>query len=177
MAYIVLYTGGCRSGKSELARKYCEKISGEKLFLATAPVLNEEMEERVRKHQAVRDPAIWDTVEEQISIAEIFSRCEHNVILVDCLTFWIDNIIYKMPAIKEEDLNPFLEKTFQAMERFDGTIVFVTTEIGLGTLPENARQRKYRDFVGIANRMVARRANKVYFTVSGIPVTIKDHHS
>lgn len=157
--------------------KNCEKITGKKLFLATAPVLNEEMEVRVQKHKAGRNPEVWDTVEEEISIAEVFTASTHNVILVDCLTFWVDNIIYKMPAIKEEDLNPFLEKTFEAVKSFDGTVVFVTNEIGLGTLPENERSRKYRDFVGIANKMVANFANKVFFTVSGIPMLIKDHHS
>ncbi|MFZ8932441.1 MAG: bifunctional adenosylcobinamide kinase/adenosylcobinamide-phosphate guanylyltransferase [Bacteriovoracaceae bacterium] len=177
MAYIILYTGGCRSGKSEMARKNCEKITGKKLFLATAPVLNEEMEQRVQKHKASRDPKIWDTIEEEISLAEVFLRSDHNVILVDCLTFWVDNIIYKMPAIKEEDLSPFLEKTFQSMESFKGTVVFVTNEIGLGTLPQTPRDRKFRDFVGIANKMVADLANKVYFSVSGIPMLIKDHHS
>lgn len=173
MAKIYLFTGGTRTGKSKMARQFCESLPGKKLFLATAPVLNDEMKERVQKHQAQRDPEIWDTVEEQFSIAEIFSRSDHDVILVDCLTMWVDNLIYKSPAIHEDDLIPFIQKTFFALEKFEGTVVFVTNEVGFGPLPENPRTRKYRDFVGLTNTMIAKQADTVIFSISGIPLTIK----
>lgn len=173
MAKIILVSGGCRSGKSGHAQRYCESLEGKKLFLATAPVLNEEMKHRVEKHQAMRDPNIWETVEEEFNLAGIFSSTKHDVILIDCITFWIDNVIYKSPGVKEEDMAPFLEKTFFALDKFNGTAVFVTNEIGFGTLPEDPRTRKFRDLVGLANALVAKRASNVVLLVSGIPMFIK----
>lgn len=173
MAKIIMVSGGCRSGKSGHAQKYCEGIEGKKLFLATAPVHNEEMKMRVEKHRAKRDSDIWETVEEEFNLAEVFSSSKHDVILIDCITFWIDNILYRSPAIKEEDMAPFLEKTFFALDKFNGTAVFVTNEIGFGTLPEDPRTRKFRDLVGLANAMIAKRASNVVLFVSGIPMFLK----
>lgn len=173
MAEVILITGGCRSGKSNFAKKYCEQLNGTKLFLATAPLVNDQMKARVEKHKSQRDPSIWQTVEEQFSLADIFTSSKHDVILIDCVSFWIDNLIYKSPGMKEEDLIPFIEKTIFTLDKFNGTAVFVTNEVGMGLIPEDNRSRKYRDLVGAANAIIAAKASGVTFLVSGIPLMIK----
>lgn len=87
MARIILITGGARSGKSGHAQNLSEAQGGSRMFLATSPLLDDEMRHRVERHRLARANAGWDTVEEQLHIAQIIaSDTSHKTILVDCLT-------------------------------------------------------------------------------------------
>ena len=64
-----------------------------------------------------------------------------------------------------EDFDKFTAK--------DATYIFVTNEIGMGGVSENAVQRKFTDLQGWMNQYVASKADEVILMVSGIPVRIK----
>ncbi len=178
MAEIVLVTGGARSGKSRYAQELAESCSGQKLFVATCPVIDPEMEERIKRHCDDRAQKGWQTVEEGLDLADVLaSHPESKVVLIDCLTLWINNLLFDAEAGKEidEDSIAFLsKKIIKACQERKGTVLFVTNEVGMGIVPENALARKYRDLVGRCNQEFAAAAYKVVQMVCGIPTTIKE---
>src|SRR5512137_1120297 len=96
MAKIILITGGSRSGKSTHAQNIAESISGTRTYIATCPYLDEEMIARIRKHRAARESSCWQTIEETTDIAGALRQSkESQVILIDCLTLWINNMVYE----------------------------------------------------------------------------------
>jgi adenosylcobinamide kinase/adenosylcobinamide-phosphate guanylyltransferase len=185
MARIVLVTGGCRSGKSTYAQALCQGLPGRKVFIATCPVVDEEMRRRIRRHQEVR-PKDWDTVEEPTALAgATLAARQYDVVLVDCLTLWVNNLLYEAgrpagplrghPAaqLDEEHVAECCQQVLAACGEHPGTVVFVSNEVGMGIVPENAQARLFRDLLGRCNQMVAGAADTVVLMVSGIPVPVK----
>ena len=90
----IFVIGGCRSGKSSHALKIAEEIAGKRVFLATLRPYDEEMQDRVLKHQKERTRRQWETVEEPVFLpSAIVENCKKaDVILADCLTLWVSNL-------------------------------------------------------------------------------------
>lgn len=178
-ARLVLITGGCRSGKSAFALKRAGEHAAGGVFVATCPVLDAEMADRVRRHREERRGRGWDTLEEETAIARAIASCPGGaVVVVDCLTLWVNNIMFQREkeggAAPSEDELAVLAKEFAAacLAR-DGLVVAVANEVGLGIVPDNAMARRFRDLAGRVNQTVAALADEVYFMVSGLPMRIK----
>jgi adenosylcobinamide kinase/adenosylcobinamide-phosphate guanylyltransferase len=170
---IILITGGCRSGKSTYALQTAEKVSGElKIFIATCLPQDDEMKQRVAKHQTTRNRS-WTTVEEPLKLSQaILQNCHRaDVILVDCLTLWVSNLL--MVTDDEKKLEDTVSQLIDTLEKATCPIVIVSNEVGTGIVPENRLARQYRDIIGLANQAVAKTAGKVIWMVAGIPVTVK----
>lgn len=179
MARVHLITGGCRSGKSARAQKLAESLPGPRAYLATCPVIDDEMRQRIRKHQQARAKSKWLTIEEPLLLAEAISRAgKFNVILVDCVTLWINNLMYqaqlKGKSVSEAQVARLCRQTLLACGNRAGDVIFVTNEVGLGIVPDNAMARRYRDLVGRANQSLAAGAHHVEFVSCGIPLTLKN---
>ena len=178
MARIILITGGSRSGKSSFALDLAEKQSGLRLFFATCPKTDAEMEERIRLHRLERENRGWHTIEEPVDLA---GRLEQNhdypVILIDCLTLWINNMMYQAELagkkLDEDEVGRQAGLLMSAGSGCKGTVILVTNEVGLGIVPENAVARLYRDLVGRCNQCIGRQADEVYFVSCGIPLILK----
>lgn len=168
-----LVTGGCRSGKSRHAQNLAEAVpGGRRCYIATCVPLDEEMERRVARHQADRGPE-WRTVEEPIAVARAIDAhsVEADVILVDCLTLWISNL---MGAGKDMDaVVAAARELAETVRRSACPVILVTNEVGAGIVPENALARAYRDTAGLVNQTLAAACDRVVWTVAGIPVQIK----
>jgi adenosylcobinamide kinase / adenosylcobinamide-phosphate guanylyltransferase len=178
VAKIIFVTGGSRSGKSSYAQKRAEALTGPRAYLATAPVLDEEMATRCRKHQEARSHAAWDTIEEERDLAGVVRAGRpHQVILVDCLTLWVNNLFYEAEQnnrmMTEEEIAERCRMLLDACAAFPGTIIFVTNEVGMGIVPDNALGRAFRDVAGRCNQIIAGAADEVIFMVSGIPLYLK----
>ncbi|MGJ4746976.1 bifunctional adenosylcobinamide kinase/adenosylcobinamide-phosphate guanylyltransferase [Leptospira sp. SA-E8] len=177
MAGIVLVTGGCRSGKSRFALEKANSVGGKKFFLATCPRIDSEMEERIQRHQQERTD--WDTIEEELELTSVFDSIPSgSVVLLDCLSLWINNLMYdaknKNLDLTQDKIKAACTKLGQHILDSKAKHVFiVTNEVGMGLVPENKDGRLYRDLLGICNQTFAFIANEVYFLVSGIPVRIK----
>ncbi len=176
MSNLVLVTGGGRSGKSAFAQRLAEGWSGPRAFLATCPVIDSEMCERVRRHQLARSSTDWRTIEEPLDLAAgILSAQEAPVVLVDCLTLWVNNVMYAagQQQICEDDIALRCQPVLQAARTHGGQIVFVTNEVGLGLVPENPIGRRFRDLAGRVNQIVAEACDEVFLVVCGQPIQIK----
>lgn len=173
MNEIIFIIGGCRSGKSKHALQIAEDMpGGRKFYIATCVPQDDEMKQRVAKHQRERSQA-WVTIEEPLGLPQALSQnsSKADVLLVDCLTLWLSNLLTE--TNNEAKLE---EKTFQlieALKKATCPIILVSNEVGTGIVPENKLARQYRDITGQINQAVAHCANKVVWMVAGIPVTIK----
>ena len=168
MKKIILITGGQRSGKSTKAEEFALSLSNNPVYLATAHVWDDEFRERVKKHQERRGPE-WTNIEEekQLSQHDLTGR----VAVIDCITLWCTNFFFELQDT-EQSLNA-LKAEFDAFTAHDATFIFVTNEIGMGGVSENAVQRKFTDLQGWMNQYVANKADEVILMVSGIPVVIR----
>jgi adenosylcobinamide kinase / adenosylcobinamide-phosphate guanylyltransferase len=178
MGRMVLVTGGSRSGKSSYAQKAVEALNTSRLYIATCPVIDEEMKERIQKHQQDRVGRGWHTIEEPVNITGVIENAQaFAAVLVDCLTLWINNLMYVAENagknISETDVAEECEKLSAACKRHPGTIFLVTNEIGMGIIPENTSARLYRDLVGRCNQMIANASHQAVLLVSGQPMIIK----
>ncbi|VFM95314.1 MAG: adenosylcobinamide kinase /adenosylcobinamide-phosphate guanylyltransferase [Candidatus Kentron sp. G] len=179
-AKICLITGGCRSGKSSHAQRLAEKAGQKRLFIATAPVLDNEMRRRVSRHQATRRGLGWETWEEERDLAGCFQRAgeqgKYDIVLCDCLTLWVNNLLHAalqngvMP--EEEEMAEHAREVCAIARDIPAKVFFVTNEVGQGIVPADAVSRRFRDLAGRCNQEVAASADSVILMVSGLPVVI-----
>ena len=179
MGKIVLVTGGARSGKSRFAEQYAARFGKKVAYIATAGVYDEEMAFRVKLHRE-RRPKDWHTWEapEDAHLAIEEAGKAHDMILFDCLTLYISNLLCALENVRDSAANYELirEKIsllLEAAKEQEGTTIFVTNEVGAGIVPENHLAREYRDITGIANQLTAREAAEVYVVSCGIAVDFK----
>jgi len=178
MDRIIVVTGGSRSGKSSFARQLAEKQSQQRTFIATAQAGDAEMKERIKKHREARENSQWQTIEEPLDIAGAIRAAENShVLLVDCLTLWISNLLFaggdKKEYPTEEEIAKKCTEVLNACNGFSGTVIFVTNEVGMGIVPDNPLSRRFRDLAGRANKIIADHAAVVVFMVSGQPLILK----
>ena len=167
-----LVIGGCRSGKSRHALHLAEQIPGQKIFIATCMPQDKEMEQRVLRHQRQRS-SDWETLEVPVFMPEAIQKSgvEGHVILVDCLTLWINNLILNND--KPENIDNHIQKLTQSIEKAECPVILVSNEVGTGIVPENKLARLFRDITGFTNQKVAACVDRVIWMVAGIPVKIK----
>jgi adenosylcobinamide kinase / adenosylcobinamide-phosphate guanylyltransferase len=179
MARIALVTGGCRSGKSAYALATAQSLPPSRAYVATCPVTDEEMRQRIETHRRARCEWGWTTIEEQTELAGVLrGHTEHNVLLVDCVTLWVNNLMHHAAVegrqISEAGIVERCCEVLDASHACRGTVIFVTNEVGLGIVPENTLARRYRDLVGRANQIIAARADSVTLLVCGIAWPLKE---
>lgn len=179
MGKIILITGGARSGKSSYALDVSEKIGPKRLFVATCPNIDSEMNDRVGRHQKEREGRGWVTVEEPIALSSTFQihAQDYDVVLLDCITLWVNNILFSYEQ-KSTELNDFVirdrtQEWLEVAQKMKGTLVCVTNEVGLGIVPENRVARKYRDLVGTVNQTIGKIADEVAMVSCGVPMYFK----
>lgn len=180
---IILCSGGARSGKSEFAEQLALSLKGRKAYVATGQAFDDEMKDRIKKHQMRRGKE-WITFEIPLHLHKNWEHIKNvsDVILIDCLTMFTSNHVFAHGDINtQEDSNRIesiiLEELRLLLQEInnsnDKTVIFVTNEIGLGIVPENKLARYFRDITGRVNREVASAANKMYLTISGVTIELK----
>jgi adenosylcobinamide kinase / adenosylcobinamide-phosphate guanylyltransferase len=168
-----LITGGIRSGKSRYALELARKSeSGKKSFIATAEAFDDDMSDRILKHQQERESE-FQTIEEPLRLAAAIRKAQaHPLILIDCLTLWTNNLLFHFSsgtqALKDEK-----SAFFKAIEESKSSLIFVSNEVGLGLVAGDSLGREYVDLLGKLNQQVAALCDEVIFMVSGIPMKIK----
>lgn len=184
LSNFTLITGGARSGKSSFAELFAAKPKLPVIYIATAQILDSEMALRVKQHRLQR-PSSWRLVEEPLCIRDALLQLkyEDGVILLDCVTLWLSNLLLQEPAKPQDQKEDYadIESRILAMvhevatlaQEIKPQVVFVTNEVGQGIVPEYPLSRAYRDLAGRCNQLLARHADQVYFVVAGYPMEIK----
>ncbi|MCI4589355.1 bifunctional adenosylcobinamide kinase/adenosylcobinamide-phosphate guanylyltransferase [Sphingobium sp. BYY-5] len=161
--------GGARSGKSRYAQQRAETIEGHPCFVATAQAYDDEMRRRIAQHQADRDHR-WRTVEAPVDLPEAIATLDSpdSVVLVDCLTLWLSNLL-----LMDADIPAACARLTQSVSRFSGHLILVANEVGLGIVPDNALARRFRDDAGRLNQSIAAMADEVMLVTAGLPLRLK----
>lgn len=174
---LILVSGASRSGKSVFAENLARGLDKQVAYLATAQALDDEMRERIKKHQ-VRRPAEWHTFEEPLQVAEVIAdNCKnYRTWLIDCITLYLSNLLLANPEVSPETE----KRIMAAFDRLDDvirknplTLIAVTNEVGWGLVPPDPVSRLYRDLAGRINQVLAARADEVYLVALGLPLKIK----
>ncbi|MFZ0548924.1 MAG: bifunctional adenosylcobinamide kinase/adenosylcobinamide-phosphate guanylyltransferase [Candidatus Promineifilaceae bacterium] len=178
MAQLTLILGGARSGKSRYGEQLAQASGEEVLFVATAQAFDEEMAERIGRHRANR-PSHWRTVEAPLDAAATLGDEPVPVVLLDCVTLLVSNIILELGDELEEELaqtavNAELDTLLEKLADWEGHWIVISNEVGLGIVPENRLARIYRDVLGRANQRLAAAATTVILMVAGLPLVIKE---
>lgn len=166
-----LILGGVRSGKSRLAEQRASASGLPVTYLATATAGDEEMRRRIEQHRADR-PAGWRVVEEPLALADALRRHARpdGLILVDCLTLWLTNLLLDSDPARFETERAVLLDTLPTLP---GELVMVSNETGLGVVPMGELTRRYCDEAGRLHQALARQCDRVVFTVAGLPHFLK----
>ena len=183
---LVFVTGGIRSGKSEFAEQIASQLGDMVTYIATAQALDEEMCLRIRLHRE-RRPGNWKTVEEPFRVREAVRENNRpgDVILLDCLTLLMSNLMFK----KEQEKGGEFKKEFQQeiLEEItslaktasdaEAHVVVVSNEVGMTLVADNFLGRQYQELVGKANQIMAKSADMAFLVVSGHPIDLKKEGS
>lgn len=169
----ILVLGGVRSGKSSYAVKLAKNFGKNVTFVATATVMDKEMKERIKLHQANR-PKTWKLIEEEKDIAAALTKVNKNtqVVLIDCLGLLISNLL--ADDLEDKKIEKMIKKIISAMKKSKQVIITVSNEVGSGIVPGNHLARRFRDLLGMTNQMIAKEADEVILMCSGIALKIKD---
>ena len=172
MSQVIFITGGARSGKSRLAEELVERFGAPLAYIATCEPRDTEMEGRIARHRERRGPA-WHTMEEPFDLADALRRHDgcFNGMLVDCITLWLTNLLLRSddPRKVLADVNALIA-LFPALQT---PLVLVSSEVGMGIVPDNPLARTFRDLAGEANELLAKAADEVYVMFSGLPLKLK----
>jgi adenosylcobinamide kinase/adenosylcobinamide-phosphate guanylyltransferase len=168
-ARTMLVLGGARSGKSLHAQTLAEATGGELVFVATGQAYDDEMRERIARHQADRDGR-WLTVEAPIDLVDAMRQGDNaeRTVLIDCLTLWASNLL-----LADADPDAAGMALAEAVGTMRSRVIFVSNEVGFGIVPDNALARAFRDVAGRLNQRIAAACDRVDLVVAGIPLRVK----
>jgi len=177
-----LVLGGARSGKSAHAEQLAAATAREAIYIATGSAGDPEMARRIAHHRASR-PAHWTTVEEPLALAAALAtwRAPHRVVLVDCLTLWLSNLLFadgtEYPDVGEIALPARFHAERAALlaelARDGGDVILVSNEVGMGIVPYGAVTRAFADEAGRLNQAVAAACDRAVFVAAGLPLVLK----
>jgi adenosylcobinamide kinase/adenosylcobinamide-phosphate guanylyltransferase len=169
---IIFIIGGARSGKSKYAEELAATYNLPVTYVATATAFDSEMIARIEHHQA-RRPEHWLLHEcplELVGLLKIEAQ-KQQVILVDCLTLWINNQLHNNP---HQNFSLLFSELTSAARNSRAHIIFVANEVGLGIIPMGEITRQFVDEAGRLNQQLAQAANHVIFMVAGLPMSLKN---
>ncbi len=169
---LIFVTGGCRSGKSQFALDFANRHFRKKLYLATCEAFDEEMAKRIEDHKKKR-ASDWRTVEEPVRIADAIRECRNNteVVLLDCITLWLSNLLLRQKS--DHEVMNEVTTLIDMVKQGPSSSIIVSNEVGMGIVPVDPLGRRFRDLAGMANQKIAEAAQTVVFMVSGMPLFLK----
>jgi len=168
---VTFILGGARSGKSQRAEALAEAMGLPVIYVATAPKIvgDEEWTTRISHHQQRRNND-WKTIEEELALVDVIStQAKVGVVLVvDCLTLWLSNLMYH-----GRDMAFEVKLLCEMLTQLEGDVIVVANEVGMGLVPETSDGRVFRDAQGRLNQAVVAVADTAEFVVAGLPMRLK----
>lgn len=168
---LIFIVGGARSGKSSYGETLIKSFSPPRVYIATAEIFDEEMRQRIEKHQAQREGIFDYTIEEPLNLSDVLrDREQGEVLFIDCLSVFLGNLFH-YNGIKES--YDELDQLYITLSERKNPIVVISNEVGEGIVPDNELARFYRDQSGWMNQKVASLATVVIKMSCGIPQLLK----
>jgi adenosylcobinamide kinase/adenosylcobinamide-phosphate guanylyltransferase len=165
---LTLVLGGARSGKSRYAEQAVMALPPPWVYVATAEPFDDEMRDRIAEHRSRRGSE-WQTIDAPTDLAgAIEDAPSDHPVLVDCLTLWLNNLMYR-----KINIDTAIENLEAALVEREAPTVLVSNEVGFGIVPDNAEARRFRDLQGRLNQRIAALAGNVVLLVAGIPMLVK----
>ena len=166
-----LILGGARSGKSRLAEQIAKDSNLNVTYIATAQAFDHEMQARIDHHQAQR-PGHWTVIEEPLYLADCLIELDqpNQLILVDCLTLWMSNLLMHENAELQMQQ---CQKLLDILPILQAEVILVSNETGLGVIPMGEISRKFVDESGRLHQQLGQISEKVIFCVAGFPMMLK----
>jgi adenosylcobinamide kinase / adenosylcobinamide-phosphate guanylyltransferase len=162
----ILIGGAVRCGKSAFALERARALGRRRAFIATAEALDDEMRARIARHRDERG-GDFATIEEPLDLcAALCGLSGYDVVVIDCLTLWLSNLLVQGNSEAEIDARARALAALLAAAPFHSIVV--TNEVGLGVIPESALGRVFRDVTGRAHQVLAGQADEIYAAVLGV---------
>lgn len=182
---VQLVLGGARSGKTRLAEQIAKASEKSVIYVATATVYDDEMQQRIDRHIDDR-PSHWLTIEEPLNLSQVIQRYgkKNNCLLIDCLTLWLTNILMAESEEGKEGedslarneiktLASYKTDLLNALSQVSGQVILVSNEVGQGIVPMGELSRRFIDEAGWLHQDIARIAQNVTLVVAGLPMKLK----
>jgi adenosylcobinamide kinase/adenosylcobinamide-phosphate guanylyltransferase len=166
-----LVLGGVRSGKSRHAESVAREAVGSTTVIATGTAGDEEMAARIAAHRA-RRPAHWTVIEEPLHLSSALTRASNadSVIIIDCLTLWLSNLLlHTNPRLLDNEV----EGLIATLPELPGSLILVGNEVGFGIMPINDLARRFGDAAGLLHQRLAAACDQVVLMIAGLPLTVK----
>ena len=171
MSRIVLVGGGVRSGKSAFALARARSIGARRALVATAQALDHEMQMRIDRHRNERGDS-FRTIEAPFDLQRAIAELRDvDVVVIDCLTLWLSNLLVRGEG--EDEIVHRVKALVRQLRETDFDSVVVTSEVGMGVVPESALGRLFRDVTGLAHQHIAASATEIHFAVMGCAVRLR----
>jgi len=167
---LTLLLGGARSGKSTLAVELGRRHGGPVTFIATSPAIDGDLDARIARHRAERPD--WPTVEEPLDLAGVLRAAGDDLVIVDCLTLWVNNLMHR--GDDEAAIDCLAADTAAVAAGRRGPTVVITNEVGMGVHPASELGRRYRDALGRVNQRWAAVADTSLLLVAGRAIPLTD---
>jgi adenosylcobinamide kinase / adenosylcobinamide-phosphate guanylyltransferase len=165
---LTIVIGGAASGKSGFAENMVMSCNNPRAYIATAQAFDAEMDAKIAKHKTQRGTD-WETYEEPLAPWSVLETIDaSNSVLLDCATFWLTNIL-----LGDHDLDAAKDAFLDGLQKFNGSIVIVTNEVGQGVVPDNKLARAFRQHQGELNQQLTALADLVILVTAGLPQTLK----
>ncbi len=168
MKNISFVVGGAASGKSAFAERLTRSTGKPKTYIATLQPFDDEMRAKAQRHQSDRGDD-WTTIEAPIDVGTVLRNASADqVILLDCVTLWLTNIL-----LAERDISAEVATLLDDINAAPCDIIIVSNEVGMGIVPENALSRQFRNEQGRLNQRLAGHADTVVSVIAGLPLVLK----
>ncbi len=166
---VTLVLGGACSGKSKFAEQLVLESGLEPVYVATAQIWDEEMRDRIDEHVKRRGNK-WHLVEATHDLEAALQQADDasRGIIVDCLTLWLTNLL-----LAEADIHARFASLLEQLKSMQAPVVLVSSEVGMGIVPENKMARVFRDHAGRLHQDLAEMATEVFLVAAGLPIKIK----
>lgn len=173
MTGVTLIGGGARSGKSAFALRLAMRRGSRRVFIATAEPFDDEMRLRVARHARERADrfATIEAPRELEAAIERLSASPPDVVVIDCLTLWLSNLL--LADLREEEIERRVDALSLELVSAPFPTVLVTNEVGMGLVPETPLGRVFRDVAGRAHQRLSRAASEVYLAALGTVLRLR----